>query len=49
MSHHHIIAFIIAVAVAVAVLSSPQLQRDLRNAVSSIKADIVQLEQSLNR
>ena len=43
MSHHHIIAFIIAVAVAVAVLNSPQLQKDLKNAVSSLRADVTQL------
>ena len=43
MAHHHIIAFIIAVAVAAAVLSSPKLQRDLKNAVSSLRVDVTQL------
>lgn len=49
MAHHHIIAFIIAAAVAIAVIHSPQLQRDLSNAVNSLKTAVTQLEQSFNR
>lgn len=49
MAHHHIIAFIIAVAAVAAVLSSPKLQRNLKNAVSNLKTAVVQIEQSINR
>lgn len=49
MSHHHIIAFIIAVAVAVAVISSPKLKRDFVNVVNSLDSAITQIEQSFNR
>lgn len=49
MAHHHIAAFIVAVAVAVAVISSPQLKRDFVSAVNSFESAITKIEQSLNR
>ena len=49
MAHHHIIAFIIAVAVAIAVIHSPQLQRDLSNAVNSLKTAVTQIEHNIQR
>lgn len=49
MTHHHIIAFIIAVAVTVAVLSSPQLQRDFNSIVNGLTTAVTQIEQSFNR
>ena len=49
MSHHHIIAFIIAVIATIAVISSPQLKRDFVSVVNSLQSAVTQIEQSFNR
>lgn len=49
MAHHHIIAFIIAVAMAIAVIHSPQLQSDIKSIANVLTTVITQIEHNIQR
>ena len=49
MAHHHIIAFIIAVAVAIVVTHSPQLQSDIKSIANILTTAVTQIEHNIQR